>query len=540
MKNKKLISKIIKIILKDQRVWYIAGAILLVIIVFSTLSVRGSTKEVGNWVPVTKGTFYVDIFETGEIRAVNSYNVQAPMEWRMELQITEMVKEGTWVEKGDSLAQFDTTTLLEELDTATDQLKAQEAELQSVKTKQESQMSQFDTDLKIAEYSREASKLQLELLKFESEVRKEDARLAYQKALISFDETETRIRAQKIIDGAEMGRVMQTLRYRQNYVNDLNNRIINLTLRAPISGMVVYNEIGGWRGTPRHKVTVGETVWPRMTVITIPDLTEMESVIRVNEIDAAKIKVKQKALLRLDAFDDRVFSGKVFSVAPLADKADSEEETQIKDYEVIIRIDESDQVFKPGMSSRARLIFEEIPDALSVPIGAVFEKEGSPVVYPRKNFPDPIPVTLGKRNDRFIIIEGELRENDEIALYAPVADAYPLGWFAEAENKLYEKEELLGHLDTIEKNNIVDKVEKKAASITVEIPEQFKQFAEMLEKAGKPLNQEQIKKLASIQPGPDMQQMLEGLLSEEQQNILKTARPDAGNRSERPVRINRQ
>ena len=125
----------------------------------------------------------------------------------------------------------------------------------------------------------------------------------------------------------------------------------------------------------------------------------------------------------------RVFSGKVYSIAPLADKADSEEETQIKDYEVIIRVDESDQVFKPGMSSRTRLIFEEIPDALYVPIGAVFEKEGSPVVYPRKKFPEPVPVTLGRRNDRSIIIESGLRENEEIALYAPESNAYPLGWF---------------------------------------------------------------------------------------------------------------
>ena len=409
MPNKNLIYKIKHISIKDKRVWFVAGAAIIVIVIFYALSVGGSTEQVGNWVKITQGTFYVDIFETGEIRAVNSYSVQAPMEWRMDLQITEMVTEGTFVQKGDSLAQFDVSTLLEELDTATDQLKAQEAELQSVKTQQISQMAQFETNLKIAEYSREAAKLQLELLKFESEVRKEDARLAYQKALISFDETETRIKAQKIIDEAEMGRVMQTLRYRQNYVKNLNERIENLTLRAPISGMVVYNEIGGWRGTPKHKVTVGETVWPRMTVITIPDLSEMESVIRVNEIDAAKIKIGQKALLRLDAFDERVFSGKVYSIAPLADKADSEEETQIKDYEVIIRVDESDQVFKPGMSSRTRLIFEEIPDALYVPIGAVFEKEGSPVVYPRKKFPNPVPVTLGRRNDRSIIIESDLR-----------------------------------------------------------------------------------------------------------------------------------
>ena len=85
------------------------------------------------------------------------------------------------------------------------------------------------------------------------------------------------------------------------------------------------------------------------------------------------------------------------------------------------------------------------------------------------------------------------------------------------QNKMNEKAELLGHLDTIEENNIVEKVEKKAATVAVEVPEQFKKFAEMLEKAGQPLNQEQIKSLSSIQPGPNMQQVLEGILTPEQQ-----------------------
>jgi len=513
---------------RKRIIWVALGSVVVIIALYSLMSFDSKARDV-SWTPVLKGTFVVDITESGEVRAVNSYNIQSPMEWRMELQITDMVKEGTFVQEGDFLVQFDATTLEEELDTSKDQLKAQEAELLSVETKQKSQLSQFESDLKMAEYSREASKLQLELLNYESEVRKEDARLAYQKALISFDETETKIRAQKIMDEAEMGRVLQTLRYRRNNVNDIIKRIDQLTLKAPTSGMVVYNEIGGWRGTPKHKVAIGETVWPRMTVIQIPDLSEMECVIRVNEIDASKILVGQDVNLRLDAFEDRSFNGTIVSVAPLADKADSEEESHIKDLEIVIRMDESHQILKPGMSAKTRIIMEEIPDARYVPIGAVFEQNGETVIFPRSTYPQPVTVNLGERNDRFVIIEAE-KDYDDISLLPPVSDAYTLGWFAEMEQRSSEKEELLGHLNKMDENGIVASIEKKVSKTPKKIPEQFKKFAEMLEKAGHPLTEEQIGKLASLHPGPSSQGGIKELLTEEQQNVLKNMQGSSGGR----------
>ncbi len=513
---------------RKRMIWIASGSIIIIIAFYYLMSFETKVRNV-TWTRVQNSTFAVDITESGEVRAVNSYNIQSPMEWRMELQITDMVKEGTLVQEGDFLVQFDATTLEEELDTSKDQLKAQEAELLSVETKQKSQLSQFESDLKMAEYSREASKLQLELLKFESEVRKEDARLAYMKALISFDETETKIKAQKIIDEAEMGRVQQTLRYRRNNVNDIKKRIDQLTLKAPTYGMVVYNEIGGWRGTPKHKVAIGETVWPRMTVIQIPDLSEMESVIRVNEIDASKILVGQDVNLILDAFEDRTFNGTVVSVAPLADKADSEEESHIKDLEVVIRIDESHQILKPGMSAKTRIILEEIPDARYVLNGAVFEQNGETVIFPRSTYPQPVTVKLGKRNDLSVIIEAD-KDYDEIALTPPVSDAYKLGWFAEMEQRSSEKAELLGHLNKMDENGIVEIIEKKVSKAPKKIPEQFKIFADMLEKAGHPLSEEQIEKLASLQPGPGSQGGMSDLLTEEQQNALKNLRGSSGGR----------
>ena len=529
--NGSLLSRLKVYAATSRNLWIAVGAIGIVVFSFAVFS-SGGTKKESTWAPVRKGTFVIDLIESGDIRAVNSYQVQAPMEWRMELQITDMVKEGTHVKEGDYLAQFDTNVLQDLLATANDQLKAQEAEVLSSKTKQESQMSQFESDLKMAEYSREAAKLQLELLRFESEIRKEDSRLAYEKALISYDETQTKIRTQKIINDAEMRQVMQSLRHEQGDVKELKQRIENLTLHAPVSGMVVYNEVGGWRGTPKHKVAIGETVWPNMTVIIIPDLTRMESVIRVNEIDASKLEVGQTVFLRLEAFVDRMFQGRLYSIAPLADKANSETETQIKDYEVIVRIDESDQILKPGMSARTRVVLEEIPDTIFVPIGAVFERNGEPVVFTRKSYPNPVPVTLGKRSNQYIMITNSVTERDEIALTPPITDVYPLGWFAEMERRASEKDELLGHLDTMDENGVANRVVAQAKNRKKELPENIKQIVDMLEKAGQPLTAEQKEKLLTVKPEDDIKGIME-LLNETQRTTLRNLRGSSGGQSER-------
>ncbi|MCE5252232.1 efflux RND transporter periplasmic adaptor subunit [bacterium] len=534
------VGKIIKHVLtaynafRNHRIVFTGGALVIIILLVTVISSRSSTVHEGHWIPVMKGNFPVDIVESGEIRAANSYYLSAPREWRMTLQITEMVPEGTVVKEGDVLVQFDASTLYTELDTAIDQFKAQEAQVLSVKTQQESVMSELESNLQMSEYSRDAAQLQLEQLKFESEVRKEDARLAFEIALIGYDETMTRISSQKIINESGYKIEQQRLNHYQEHVDNIKRRIDALTLRAPVSGMVVYNEIGGWRDMPLHKVAAGETVGPGMTVMYIPDLNEMESVIRVNEIDASKIKIGYKARLRLDAFIDRVFNGTVISIAPLADRA--EETSQIKDFEIVIRIEESDQLLKPGMSAKTRIIFEEIPDALYAPVGAVFELDGKPVVFPQRTFPDPVPITTGKRNDRYIIVQGDIRQGDVISLSSPNPDAHPLGWFADIQRKSTELEELVDHLNTMSKENINKPVIPK----TQEPDERIKAMAATLEKAGCPLTAEQIKMLTEALKSPEGFKAFGEILTDVQQKVLRDTRGQQNSTSDRPARENGQ
>ncbi|MFC1693396.1 efflux RND transporter periplasmic adaptor subunit [Candidatus Latescibacterota bacterium] len=442
---------------KNRYVLYPSLTVIIILSVIIYFFIFGnSTDDKENWTDVQQGEFIINLVESGEIQAVNSMFVRAPREWMMDLQIIDMVPEGTIVKEGDFLVQFDTSTLDEELGKAIDKMKQAEADLKSIETQQVSRMSKLERNIQIAIYSREAAEIKVEKLRFESTNLQEDARLNLQKELIRFEENEKKIKAQKIIDTAEWQKSSLRLEQAKSGVEQIKKRIDQLTLRAPIAGMVVYNEIGGWNA-PRYKASIGDKVRSGENVISIPDLSKMKMVVKVNEMDAGYLKKGQKVQLLLDAFDESIYHGSVSNVASLVEKTREYWQSSAKapSFQVTIMIDEQDKKLKPGMTAQATIILEKIPDAFFVPVGAIFElDDGSPVVYSRKNFPDPVLVKLGKQNDRFITVINGLDEKDEVSLFAPTEEVHPLGWFVEMERLRTEFQEFLTHIETMNERGL--------------------------------------------------------------------------------------
>ena len=436
---------------RNRRIRYSVIAVIILSIVVVFAARRRTPGEEGSWARAERGDFIIELIESGEIRAVDSIFVTAPREWSMDLQIIELVPEGSFVKKGDFLIRFDSSSLEDELATAEDNLKQAEADLLSIETQQASRMSEMETNLQIAEYSREAARIKLDLLEFESEMRKEDARLDLEKELIRYDETVTKKETQKIIDATEHQKSSIRVEQAKAILASMRRRIEQLTLYAPISGMVVYQEIGGMN-TSRYKAAIGDNAMPGQPVVSIPDLSSMKMVAQVNEMDVGSLKKGQRVELRLDAFENSVYHGTLSDVASLVEKIEEwwrpQPTTKAPSFQVTILIDEQNSMLKPGMTARGCIVIEEIPDVLTVPIGAVFESDdGSTVVFTRSSFPDPVPVRQGKRNDRCAIIEEGLREGDEVALVPPSDRFHPLGWFAEMERRKVELTELISHID---------------------------------------------------------------------------------------------
>jgi hypothetical protein len=179
--------------------------------------------------------------------------------------------------------------------------------------------------------------------------------------------------------------------------------------------MVIYEK--EWNGKKR---VAGSTVSPwNPTVATLPDLTQMESVTYVNEIDVRKIAVGQPVNVSLDSDPSKRLTGTVTSVANVGEQRPN---ADAKVFEVKITIAEADTTLRPGMTTANSIVTSKVPDVLSIPIEAIFNEEDTPFVYERRgNRTVRQQVETGLMNDNSVIVLRGLENGAEVLLSPPPA-----------------------------------------------------------------------------------------------------------------------
>lgn len=349
---------------------------------------------------VEKGEFVISLNATGEIDAKRAYTLSAP---RIRgLQITWLAPEGSTVKEGDPVIKFDASQQQADLADHDSELKIKTAALDRARKEYEIQEKQLTLDLKKARRNYDEKKHEAERLA-------EEARLELELAELNFNAKLEQLRGD--VQKAEI----EVQRARDQ--RDMAQRELDqMTIYAPIPGLVVYLEI--WKGSGMSKVQEGDSPWPGMGLVKLPDLSEMIVNTTVSEVDANKVDSGQEVIVVLDAFPDRKYAGMVAKKGTLARKKNQNSEINVFDVEVAIL--DADDNLKPGMSASCDIIIERLPQVVSVPIEAVFEKGGQTVVYLENK--KEIAVEVGRRNDMSIQVVTGLDGDERICLLDPTLD----------------------------------------------------------------------------------------------------------------------
>ena len=126
-------------------------------------------------------------------------------------------------------------------------------------------------------------------------------------------------------------------------------------------------------------VTSGRSAFSQgPAVLTIADLSRMVVKTRINEVDIAKIALGQKVEIRVDAYRDRVFKGRVSEVAPSAytpDPRGGQQGDGTITFEVVIEVVGSPPELLPGMSADVDIIVMQDDNILQLPIDSVIDSE---------------------------------------------------------------------------------------------------------------------------------------------------------------------
>ncbi len=402
------------------RVWIVLILVAFVCVFLSIFFLGNAKPEAprSDWATVQKGLFVVDLVESGDVEAVFQKFVNAPMMWGSKLQVVDLVPDGAIVKKGDFLLQFDVSDLEDSKKLRGDQLASLLADLEKLKAQQALTIFNQEKSLQLAQYSYEQAALRVEMRKFESQAKQEEARLQLKQAEIDLKRVQKQLESQKIIHASQIVTLETSIREAQNSVESTIERINKLQLRAPADGMVVYQQVRGERVKEGYEPRPG---WPLMS---IPDLSRMQIRVFINEVDRLKVRVGQTAHITLEAYPDVEFQGKIREVSRLAQLVTGEE--RLKGFVIYIDIQGTNPNLKPGMTAKVRILLETLEDVMHVPVGAVFEMDGQPVVFP-KDKKEPHAVYLGPRNDGFVVVERGVKPDLKLSYESPSEEASVLG-----------------------------------------------------------------------------------------------------------------
>ncbi len=378
---------------------------------------REASTEVILKVPVERGDFVISVHTSGELEAKTSKNILGPGGLRTvgiwNVQIAELIPEGSVVEKDDWVATLDRIEI-------SNRLKDLETELEKLQTLYTQTMLDTTLELRNArnelvnlEYAYEEAEITLEQSKFEPPATIRQAKINLEKAQRAYEQAKENYQLRREQAGAKMQEVTASLNQQKRRYENMLSVIDEFKIKAPQAGMVIYRRT--WDGS---KVTVGSQIssWDNV-VATLPDFSVMLSKTYVNEIDISKISTDQKAGIMVDAFPDKKFTGVVTEVANIGEQRPG---SDARVFEVKIRINEFDTILRPAMTTKNTIVTDKISDVLFVPIEALHTLDTVNYVFKQsQNRVVRQQIATGKRNENQIIIKKGLNEGDLVWLTIP-------------------------------------------------------------------------------------------------------------------------
>jgi len=147
------------------------------------------------------------------------------------------------------------------------------------------------------------------------------------------------------------------------------------TIYAPMAGRVTRLNVEGG-----ETAIMGTLNKDAATLLTISDMSVLETKVKVDETDVARIQVDDSALVQIDAFPDTTFKGRVTNISNSSVKSATATQSngdQAVDYEVTIQLLNVPPETRPDFSATAKIVTDSRKHALSIPIIALTVREDS-------------------------------------------------------------------------------------------------------------------------------------------------------------------
>jgi len=275
------------------------------------------------------------ISASGEIKPKKSINISAQVPGRI---IKIGVVEGQEVKAGDFLLKLDSTQYEAIADRDQNFIRAANADLIQAEARLQRDRGSFGRQQKL-----------------------------FADDLISKDQLEAS-QAQYDVSNAQVNAIGFQIKQADASLKSTLDNLAKTTYNSPIDGIIT-----SLRVEEGEVAIIGTMNNPGTVLLTIADLSVMEVEVEVDETDVIGVALGQTARVRVDAFPEKVFEGKVTEIgsSALQQSTAGVSTQESKDFKVVVTLENPSERLKPGLSASADIVVAEKKQTLAVPISAL-------------------------------------------------------------------------------------------------------------------------------------------------------------------------
>jgi len=315
-------------------------------------AVRGSRPA--NTAVVRRGTITASVEAMGVVRAAREAHLSLKMGGTVQRIFVQV---GDEVEEGEVLLTLDTRELERRVREAELSLEVQKLQLAKARAgPSDAEIEIAKANLRRATVAREAAQADYDEIADEEDAATSPEAVALERAKADYERA--RAEFERAVEGAtpeEIELLEKQVALAEVALEEAKARLAEAQIIAPFAGTVTAIE-----------VREGENVGALVPLITLSDLTTLEIVAQIDEIDVAEVAVGQKVQIRLDAFPGEELAGTITRVAPAAT---TERGSTI--YQAVVRFERTDLPLRLGMGANLRITTLEKADVLLVPNRAI-------------------------------------------------------------------------------------------------------------------------------------------------------------------------
>lgn len=286
----------------------------------------------------------------GTTEAVESRAILAPLISGQQvgtLTIVHLTPAGARVKQGDVLVEFDRQSQMKDYvdkqadyQKLVDQVAEEQAKEIAAKAKDETELKQAEHNLRKAELEMQKAEIVSRIDAEKNQENLDEAKATYDQLREAFDLKRKAAQAAIRILEIQRDRTQQTMMHARANA-DL------MQVHSPLDGVVVLNTI--WKQGTMGEVQEGDQVRPGVTFMQVVNPSVMQVRVLANQQDFPALRVGETVKVRLDAYPELVFDGKLEQMAPIAQGSDFS--NKLRTFTVIFSLQGNDPKLMPDLSA---------------------------------------------------------------------------------------------------------------------------------------------------------------------------------------------